>query len=659
MSTAKATLDFDVSGFTSGEKALIESMARLLAQDKALKGQIEKKPDTSRTFEHYFENERKVKRNLIGLVSDLTQAGTATQALTMGAERLSETFKTGFGLAVGIGIVSTLAEKIAAAGEEIEKLDDKLAKLGSPQGSVQFQTLEQLQGRLKELQDFQTANGAIDPNRSPMRAIGQGYGDIFGGIGNHLAEAMADEGAGGVLKSAVGLSFQSLDKLAGAFGFNTDMASGNDLDDIINERSNRDQEARKLIEKQKDSIAEKAQQQLDIETMATNGGSQRDAAIAAANARYDEILGPLLKAGDTQNLRLVDVLKQKQANDIGDINFKADKSSLDLRRQEALLNKQETVEGLSPVEAAKINRDAAQAEMDLTEQRSKEERDIAEIKYRSAQLALTNAQREQDMAMETARISNEALEARLHGEARLSEIMTRKLNVEQQALKAERSGQPELAQQIRQQGQLQQEASDFGAAYDPRRGRLLSDRARLEAGQKIRRDAELQATSLAKFRRQGGLVDPKFDGNLNLVSGIDPNTGERRSPTPEEQAMIDKQNHDDLISKFKSSGSAEQLRMQTLGSDAEKAAAKDALNGSANTRAGDSKPDSLNHKTAEDLAKERFGDRNKASKEGAEKQVQADDKSQNKSKDDQGDAIAKMAEDIKALREIIKKWDSE
>jgi hypothetical protein len=59
------------------------------------------------------------------------------------------------------------------------------------------------------------------------------------------------------------------------------------------------------------------------------------------------------------------------------------------------------------------------------------------------------------------------------------------------------------------------------------------------------------------------------------------------------------------------------------------------------------------------LAKERFGDRNKASKEGAEKQVQADDKSQNKSKDDQGDAIAKMAEDIKALREIIKKWDSE
>ncbi len=217
----------------------------------------------------------------------------------------------------------------------------------------------------------------------------------------------------------------------------------------------------------------------------------------------------------------------------------------------------------------------AQAELYQRGGRSEEERRSAQNAVDARRNELDLAKELQDEARETARIENDALEAKLAGNMRLSEILTRQLNTEMAARKAELGGQPELAQQIRERGRLEQEGSDFGAAYDSRRGRLLSDRARVEAGQTMRRSAMLQATALARFRRQGGLVDPKYDLNGNLESGIDPNTGERRAPNADEQAMIDKQRRADQIDRYKHAGASERARMEgSLGTADEHAAAR-------------------------------------------------------------------------------------
>lgn len=134
--------------------------------DNAMKGSKQKQ-------ESFIEGENKVKRALSDTASGLLKAGNAAEVLSLGAEKLSEAFKSslfvGGAIAVGYAMKAVFDKEV----ESVNKLTDQLAELGKFDMSWQTKSFEQLAQEIdkskKAAEDFAKKEDEISKELAPKR----------------------------------------------------------------------------------------------------------------------------------------------------------------------------------------------------------------------------------------------------------------------------------------------------------------------------------------------------------------------------------------------------------------------------------------------------------------------------------------------------------
>ncbi len=125
--------------------------------------------------ESIFEREGKVKRNLAGIVSDLSNVTSWTEAGTRGFERLGDVFHT----SMGVGIVSAVGVALMNMGAESIKAFEEM-KTGATEAHAEVQKLLNTGGILDLAAGYQKAGEEIKKVNEAKGKTG-GLGDIIGG----------------------------------------------------------------------------------------------------------------------------------------------------------------------------------------------------------------------------------------------------------------------------------------------------------------------------------------------------------------------------------------------------------------------------------------------------------------------------------------------
>jgi hypothetical protein len=124
MAEATAKLDLDVSGLNKGAQEAYNAFNRVIKADQQARAQFEK-PRKDGGFGGFLESERKVKTQLSGLVRDLAGVRSASDAVAISAVRLGESFKVGFGAAVGFAIGEQINDALKEASERLNEFSEK------------------------------------------------------------------------------------------------------------------------------------------------------------------------------------------------------------------------------------------------------------------------------------------------------------------------------------------------------------------------------------------------------------------------------------------------------------------------------------------------------------------------------------------------------
>lgn len=501
MPKATAQLDLDASGLSKGTQEAIAAYNRVVQADRDAKTQLSRGPrgesgDSEGWFEKRLKSERRAHTEALGMFRQLASGASATDILTESAVRLSETFKMGLGVAVGVGALAMFAKSASEAGEKIEELDEKLERLGAGQGSTRYSSMDALQTRLKDLQAFATENQSPNPNRDPGGALGTAYGDVIGGIANNI-----------------------LSPLTGAHS--------KSWDEIINARSARAEETRKLIEEQRGKIAEKTLDDFGIDTEA-QFGSPTKAATERMWAKIREQKGPLLNASSPSfNPAIASALdvvgRQKETAISLDANLR--KNEID--RQLELNSLQAEYNG-SPSQIAAVNLKWATSNRDMVNLNGNDDqRDAWQLKVDLAQTAKKLAEEEADTQKKSDQDAARALQERIGGHMRLADLIEQQAKTQTQADALDRAGQHDQAQRLRDRANLQHFLEGFDQAYNPGTGRLRGQHERFQEAQR-EHDAERQRAQVQReYNRTGGLLDPQFNTHGELIGGFDPRLGFR------------------------------------------------------------------------------------------------------------------------------------
>lgn len=325
--------------------------------------------------------------------------------------------------------------------------------------------------------------------------------------------------------------------------------------------------------------------------------SNEELAALTESVKKAQLLLGVYKDATEQQQRQVDLSKAQQA--LADYQLAKQDEMRGLLSQKDVLSAQGN--HASAVQLAQLKLEQAQQELYMRGGRSPEDNQAAQNAVDAAQNELKFAKEIHDEQQKRDEDARSSLELRLAGETRLADILDRQSRYESEARAAERAGDKDRAERIREMGRLEQEQSDFNSAYDASHGRLYSDHDRMRAGQLERYNARRQGNALSRFQRQGGLVDPHYDSDGNLLSGVDPHTGQRRPPTSDERSMIDQRHAQDMLDRYKRAGAAEKLR---LDHDPAYKHARDTVNKAESDAAAKAKKDEDNKKSSQDRQKD-------------------------------------------------------
>jgi len=499
-------IGLDTSGFTKGEKALLESYARLMSRDKSLKQEIEKKPKSWGTGDAILESERKVKNNLAGLVSDLANVRSGGDAARVTILRLSETFKLGFGVGVGMAIGEAVNDALKEAAAKISEQANEwrsLLSFNTSAGATEGALRQQLAAAIKSKE---SAEEELSTMNNPVAA------------GNFIP------GYRQILEDKANSSEQERVRVA------------NQLADLT-ERNLDIQTDALLGEKQ---ISEQKKLQLDYEQKLHE--IRADTTLTpSARSRMETAAGIEYRQKSTASA-LAENLRKMQSNLAGEL----------------LSASAEDNANPSTIAAARLKWAKAARDM-IKKNGSKDQLDEADAKVRESEVALRNAEREADLQKRTSAEMTRAMEERIAGHTRLGRIIERNARTEAEAAAAERAGNPDEAKQIRARARLEALSDSFSEAYSPSSGKLKSTRSRFREMQGRLKAERNQADALGKFRETGGLLNVHRGLDGEILSGVDPLTGERRAPNSDELGMMAEQASKNAASRFKSAGKAEQL----------------------------------------------------------------------------------------------------
>ncbi len=327
-----------------------------------------------------FEREGKVKRNLVGLVADLTQARTATDALAIGANRLGEVFKTGLGLGVGIGVA---VEFTKALGETIKKT-------------------EELETRLRELKSATSGTGTNFQSAQELQSNLASSSEMVASLRGNQMESLGGKSFGGFIGSAwhnIGVGASGVAEILAANIAGDKEVAGST---VTENNQRRLKEAMESEARAREKVAEKESRVADIADLQLNGSSYTAAKAKLEMAR-DERLGSaegnlgLQEAIRREFETAMDGLHSQEASRQRGYFF--GETAAAIRQQRGDVNA-----GLAQNEL-----NAAQAE--LKDASTSEDKDAASLKVKNAQIAL-----------DTARQTSEESRVQLESEQRLAQL---------------------------------------------------------------------------------------------------------------------------------------------------------------------------------------------------------------------------------------------
>lgn len=166
-----AEVEIKIGANTAALQRGLQDSQRLVAKFKG---------DASRM--QMFESDNKVKRNLVGLATDLANVQNVAGLTSTVVGRLGEVFKTslGAGLVIGLGAAFiNMGQESAAA---MKQLDERIA--GVREG-VKGLATKDLQGATAALRDFKQQVRELDKERKG-RGFGDRVGDAMVGFGSLL-----------------------------------------------------------------------------------------------------------------------------------------------------------------------------------------------------------------------------------------------------------------------------------------------------------------------------------------------------------------------------------------------------------------------------------------------------------------------------------------
>jgi len=601
-------IQFSIGGDNSGlVRVLQDSERRAKAAagtiNESLRGAGAGANHAAEGFERFLAREGKVKRSLVELAQLGMSGASGFELLGQGAERLEGIFRTSLGIGVTVAAASVFIDKIGKAVEKTNQLaeatENLQKKLRTP---VAFQTADQLQ---------KTADEAASMHSADMKDVANEQ-TIPGAVG-----AVARRAAVGPYVKDISWTERILRLMNPFYGADSQGA----------DEERRRGETQKLFEEARAKIAEKLNAALDItEKGSFLGGSQADAEQDRIQSRADEQKGAV-----RDNPALAKAIQRG-----ADIESKLSKwkyqDATDANTHQNRLTRIGMRDG-SAVDVARENLEFAKLEEGQARSRSKEEHEIAEVKLHAAELALRDAEREQEMADHLARVKTDSLREQIAGHTEIAKQMERQLAIETEAVKLDRAGLHEQAQQVRNQGSLQNYAENFARAYDPRKGRIDTDAALDELRSRHNAEAK-QAAAKKQFDEAAGFLPGTVHRNMHgdVIGGIDPRTGnfvgshDNNGPT----ATVDANGN-----RVWSNGAS------GLGGSREKSMTADELRKSWEQPGGH-------------FAPKKAGDR--AIEEGSQAQASKGGDS-DKTKAGHGDAMQKMAASLNRIDQRLGRWD--
>lgn len=497
MAEATAVLNLDASGLTSESEKAVRAYLKLVDADRKMKSQVEKPAHGN--LDRLAKDGERARQMLAGVERDSVKASSVLNRMGASLTSFAESVRMSTVLAAPAAVASVVATLRSASDKSSEwrksasEISERSGRRGSTPEALQA-NIDAADAKAEEGKKLLNDDFFMSPAIRALSELQRGLDVGFAGADVMMEKELTR------LKDAklrdAGLLVEESQK---------------DLD-ILRQKLQGTAEEVRLIE-----LKRRLEREIrEIQDRESLSGTDRDRLI---NAREE---GAVLE--EREILRESNSRTKSQRHAMG------------------LVRLSETRK-LNPVTLAEAGVEFARSSEKFAG--NKDEQAVAKVELAQAKELLRLAKEEFEISEKTANLMTAAFRERIFGNERVAASLERQAQAAAAIARAERAGNPAEAARIRRQADLVEQAVRFDDYIDPETGRPIPRSERNRRMKEEQRRNRRKQKSAEQYNRNGGLDNVHKDTMGNIISGIDPTTGERRAPNAAEREAISKQMRDD------------------------------------------------------------------------------------------------------------------